>query len=391
MKFCQVTRRTLWTGALSAGIVLTSLVSSATRATAQPPTGPPVQAKTPGAVYAMTNEPNGNRVMVFNRAADGTLTPGAAFATGGMGSGGFEGSAGGLILTGQSPDNLGRGNRYLIATNTGSNEISVFAVQQDELRLLNKVPSGGVQPVSVTLRKNLVYVLNQASGNIAGFTLGAQGELTPIPGSTRPVTGGGPADTAMIAFTPNGNVLIVTGKNSNIIDTYVVDKDGVASGPIPNASTGITPFGFSFTQRGELIVAESFQGAMGQGAASSYQVPNTGVLVPISGPVRNNRSDTCWVVVTDNNKYAYVTNAMSGDVSSYRVSSDGFLILLQSIAGVTGPITIDEALSDNSHYLYVRTVNDGKITSFAVQENGSLTPLQVIGGLPPGAIGLAAR
>jgi 6-phosphogluconolactonase (cycloisomerase 2 family) len=205
------------------------------------------------------------------------------------------------------------------------------------------------------------------------------------------VTGGGPADTAMIAFTPDGNVLAVTGKNSNVIDTYLVGRDGIASGPIANASTGVTPFGFAFTQNGGLIVAESFQGAMGQGAASFYFVPNNGVLVPLSGPVRNNRSDTCWVVVTDNNKYAYVTNAMSGDISSYRIGYDGVLTLLQAVAGTTGPVTIDEAFSNNSHYLYVRTVNDGKITSFEVQQDGTLTPLQVIGGLPPGAIGLAVK
>jgi 6-phosphogluconolactonase (cycloisomerase 2 family) len=308
-----------------------------------------------------------------------------------MGSSSFEGSAGGLILAGQSPDNLGRGNRYLFATNTGSNEISVFVVQQGGLTLVDKVPSGGMQPVSLTLRKNVLYVLNQASGNINGFILGEQGTLTPIPGSTRPVTGGGPADTAQVSFTPGGDVLVVTGKNTNIIDTYTVGADRVAHGPIPNQATGVTPFGFAFTQRGQVIVAESFQGAMGQGAASSYEVPSTGVLVPISGPVRNERSDTCWVVITDNNKYAYVANAQSGDVSSYRVAPDGTLILLAPIAGTTGPLTIDEALSQDSRYLYVRVLSDGSIRVFQVQEDGSLTPLQTIGGLPPGAIGLAAR
>jgi hypothetical protein len=68
-------------------------------------------------VYALTNEPNGNRVIVYNRAADGILTQGDSFATSGMGSGQFEDSEGGLILNGQSPDNLSRGNHYLIATN----------------------------------------------------------------------------------------------------------------------------------------------------------------------------------------------------------------------------------------------------------------------------------
>jgi 6-phosphogluconolactonase (cycloisomerase 2 family) len=78
-------------------------------------------------------------------------------------------------------------------------------------------------------------------------------------------------------------------------------------------------------------------GAMGLGAASSFEVPSTGILVPISGPVNNFRSDTCWFVVTDNNKFGFVTNFQSGDLSSYRVEPNGALILLNSVAGVVGP------------------------------------------------------
>ena len=43
------------------------------------------------------------------------------------------------------------------------------------LTLADKVPSGGMHPISVTNYKNLVYVLNDGgSGNITGFTLGKQ-------------------------------------------------------------------------------------------------------------------------------------------------------------------------------------------------------------------------
>ncbi|HXJ63765.1 MAG TPA: hypothetical protein VNN79_08425, partial [Actinomycetota bacterium] len=38
-----------------------------------------------GAVYAETNDAGGNAVLVFHRAADGTLTPGTAVPTGGLG------------------------------------------------------------------------------------------------------------------------------------------------------------------------------------------------------------------------------------------------------------------------------------------------------------------
>ena len=354
----------------------------------------------PGTVWAMTNETAGNRVLTYARASDGTLTERGSFPTGGQGSGGFEGSSNGLILGEQSPANLGnRGNHLLFATNTGSNDVSVFRVRPDDsLDLVERESSGGLEPISITVHGNVAYVLNNASGSIQGFRVSGKGELTPIPGSSRPVTGGGLADVAQIAFTPGGDTLVVTGKNTNVIDTYLVGRGGVVTaGPIPNRSNGITPFGMAFTQRGQLLTTEGHLTTQGLGAVSSYEVGKDGVLKVISGTVRNFRSDTCWVVISDNGKLAYVTNVTSGDISSYTVEPDGTLTLLQSIAADTGGLfPIDEALSGNSKYLYARVLNGptglpGTIRAYRVEKDGMLTLLQTVPGLPPGAIGLAAK
>ncbi len=129
------------------------------------------QSNAPGAVYAMTNDATINEVVVLNRAADGTLTPAGSFATGGMGSGTFENSANGLILSEQSPNNIGGSFNYLFATNAGSNSISVFDVQPDgSLVLVDVEPSGGDHPISVTARRNLLYVMNGGASNCSGGT-----------------------------------------------------------------------------------------------------------------------------------------------------------------------------------------------------------------------------
>ena len=218
---------------------------------------------TPGAVYAMTNEATGNRVMVYNRASNGKLTPGKAIATGGRGSGTFENSANGLILSEQSPNNLNGSLRYVFATNAGSNSISVFAVDANTngLKLRDVEPSNGDHPISVTFRNNLVYVLNGGTTNctggtptITGFTLSSKGQLTPIPGSTRPVSGGSNSGCAQVSFTPAGDVLVVTQRQADKIDTYLVDQGtGLTIGPIVNETTGNGPFGFTFMQRGQLL------------------------------------------------------------------------------------------------------------------------------------------
>ncbi len=230
--------------------------------------------------------------------------------------------------------------------------------------------------------------------SISGFRVGAKGQLTPIPGSTRPISGGANSGCAQVSFNPAGDVLVVTQRQADKIDTYLVDQGtGLTTGPIVNDTTGMGPFGFTFTQRGFLLTTENFGAAPLLGGAASYDVPPDGVLVPLGPTTRNGRSDTCWIVNTDNGKYAFTTNFQSGDISSFRVNRDGTLVLLNPIAAVIGVGASDEALSVNSRYLYARNALQGTISVFRVESDGSLTPLQDIVAVPPGgaAIGLAAR
>ncbi len=363
----------------------------------------------PGAVYAATNEATGNRIQTFIRDNDGTLVPGEAVPTGGAGSGGFEGSANGVVLASRggeaSPNNLTGGTKFLLATNTGGNSVSVLRERPDGLELVEVESERISHPISVTVQAGVVYVLNGGTTNciggaptITGFTLDADGQLTPIPGSTRPVSGGANSGCAQVSFDPSGETLVVTEKQQDVISTYSVDSDGIATGPITNQSSGLGPFGFTFTQTGRLLTSENFGGAPGQGAAASYRIEKDSTLTPVSGSVKNNRSDTCWIVLTDNGKYAYVTNAMTNDISSYRVEPDGSMTLLESVAGpadeLPGPpaVPADLSLSGDSHYLYAHNVRDGDLFAFEVNPDGTLTPIQTLArALPPGAIGIASK
>src|SRR5260370_23022790 len=77
----------------------------------------------PGAVYAMTNTAAGNSILIFNRAANGALANAGSVATGGAGKGSGLGSQGALTLT---PD-----QRWLLAVNAGTNDITVCSVTAD--------------------------------------------------------------------------------------------------------------------------------------------------------------------------------------------------------------------------------------------------------------------
>ena len=340
-----------------------------------------------GAVYTLTNSATGNEVAIFNRAADGTLTAAGTVSTGGLGTGAGLGSQGALTLS--------KNGKWLFAVNAGSDDVSVFAVSASGLTLVDKVASGGDLPISVTNHKNLVYVLNAGgSGNITGFTLNKRGKLAPIAGSTRNLSNNGVGAApgpAQIEFSPDGEVLVVTEKATNLIDTYAVDEDGLAGSVTTDPSNGVTPFGFEFSKRGTLIVSEAFGGAVNASAASSYDVSDD-EFESISASVPTNQTAACWVVVTKNGKYAYTTNAGSGSISAYRVSRDGSISLLHAQAGLTGDgsTPIDAALSGNSQYLYTLNAGAHTITGFAVSADGGLNSLGGVSGLIAGAAGLAA-
>ncbi|MGA7218972.1 MAG: beta-propeller fold lactonase family protein [Candidatus Sulfotelmatobacter sp.] len=344
-----------------------------------------------GAVYTLNNSSSGNAVLMFNRSSNGYLALGGTFATGGLGSGAGLGSQGAVILDAS--------NRFLFAVNAGSNTISVFSVTVNGLSLIGTTSSAGQNPISLTSFGNLLYVLDDggaAGGNdtIAGFTVDANGHLQNISqGTLLSAPYVGPAE---ISFNPEGNLLIVTEKNTNNIDVFSLDVNGVASGPNVIASAGETPYGFAFGRRDNLIVSDAVGGTANAGAVSSYFLAEDQTHHTVSASVADKQSAPCWIAATNDGRFAYTTNTGSGTVSAYSVGYAGKLGLLNangiaaSLGGSSAPI--DLAISNDSGFLYVLGPGTGIVDGFKIESNGALTTLQgSVGGVPASASGLAVR
>lgn len=336
-----------------------------------------------GAVYTMTNSASGNAVQVYDRFADGSLRIAGTFATGGFGIGVGLGSQGAIVLSSDGP--------WLFAVNAGSSEISEFSVSGDALTLVDKVPSGGVDPISLAYFEGTLYVLNAGSGgNIAGFSVSSGGLLSFIPGSVRLLSNqglGAAPSPEEIAFTPDGASLVVSEKGSGMIDTYNV-VNGLASGPVVNNSAGPAPYGFGFTPAGVLVISEAAHSAV-----STYNVTGAGLSV-ISASLPDTQAAACWLVVSQNGRFAYAANAASGTISGYRVSANGQLALLtpNGITGVTGSGShpIDETFSVDGRFLYVLASGTNKVNAFSANPDGSLNFIASYSS-PAGASGLASH
>jgi 6-phosphogluconolactonase len=152
-----------------------------------------------------------------------------------------------------------------------------------------------------------------------------------------------------------------------------------------------TPFGFAFGRRDQGFVSEAFGGTPDASALSAFTVDEWGALRVISPSVGTGQTAACWVVVTNDGRFAFVTNTGSGTISSYSIAFDGTLQLLESVAGTGSGAVIDAARRLDGCYLYVLSGNTGNIDAFEVQVDGALTPLPGVSGLPIGSNGLAAR
>jgi 6-phosphogluconolactonase len=346
-----------------------------------------------GSVFVMTNQVT-NAIAAFERDSDGSLNPAGTFLTGGSGNPVAQpGDPPTDPLASQGSLILSEKNDLLFAVNAGSNEISVLAVRPHGLELVDKVSSGGVRPISLTISGGLLYVLNEGgTPNITGFSVGKNGHLTPLPGSSRPLRGGAAADPAQVGFNNDRSLLVVTEKMSNLIDTYTVGANGLATGPISNPSAGLTPFGFAFDSENSLVVSEAFGGVPGQAAASSYGVESN-TLAVVSPSIHNNQTASCWTVITNRDNYAYISNTGSGTITSYQVGPSGSLTLLQAVAANTGAMSfpIDEAFGKDGRFLYVIVAGTQSVAAYSIQNNGSLSLIGTVGGLPFGSQGIAAR
>lgn len=355
--------------------------------------GPARAEEDTGAVYVLSNQVAGNSVLLFERSAGGILTFTGSFPTGGTGTGPLASAGAPFLDPLGSQGSLVLSSRLLFAVNAASNDVSMFAVKKDALVLLDRVPSGGQTPVSVAVHGAHVYVVNQGNAtnapSISGFLIDPfRNHLVPLADSQRPLAGGALASPAQASFNRDGDVLLVTEKGTNTIDTYQIDFFGYASQPTAHASSGAGPFGFSVTDRGYAVVSDA-----GGEAASSYHVRDDGQLDLVSGPVSNGaQAAPCWLVTTSDGRFAYEANAGSSSIASFGIAPDGTLSLVNAQAASASGGLLDMALTGDGRFLYVRD-GSGTLNGYRVEVNGRLSPAgsTPTGSLPAGAQGIAAR
>jgi 6-phosphogluconolactonase (cycloisomerase 2 family) len=329
-------------------------------------------------VFVQTNNPAGNQVLVYDQAADGTLTLADAVDTGGNGGR----NDGGVSdpLSSQGALVYDAAHQLVLAVNAGSNTISVLGRSYDRWCLHQVLPSGGVFPVSITVRDDLVYVLNaHETGTISGYRI-IDGKLHPIEGSTRslkftPVTG--PTQSintpAQISFTPDGQKLVITTKGlGNLIDVFAVKADGRPSESfVANPALTPVPFGFTFDDCGHLVVTEAATSTL-----TTYTVNPDCTVTQIASQGDGGQA-MCWVTQAAGN--FYTSDTASNNVTGYHIDSAGIPTVFTKADTREGPT--DLVATRDETFLYVEVGTAGGIDGFRINSDGTLTLVTRVSGL----------
>jgi 6-phosphogluconolactonase len=386
-----------------------------------------------GFVFSQTNNPKGNSVYVFKRKADGTIKLFETIKTGGKGTSSQQ-PFGLPVVDSADSVILSADHKLLFVVNDGSNTVTSFRVTPGGITRAHTVKSGGVLPISLAVHGNLLYVLNGVSGSVKGFSFDSHGKLTAIPHSTQSLSiSGANGVAADIGFNPTGKWLVVTmrdlplttGTNGNpgVIDTFKVASNGSIGHAIATTAATPTPFGFRFLPSGIMVDTSAgtvktvnnappplTDGAQANGSLQTYKLGANGKLSPISNVASGGRA-ACWVVLSKDNRYAFVTNTLSATsphpapgnpigtgqsgLTRYKVAANGALTFLGNVN--TGPGTpSDLGTSPDGKYLYMANPTQGllpfgsHIEVYKIGPGGSLTLVQVTPmALVPGLSGIA--
>jgi hypothetical protein len=248
---------------------------------------------------------------------------------------------------------------------------------------------GFLESVTATSDGKFVYVVG-LDGGIFGFSIGANGVLTPIPGS--PFQAG--VTQSVASVTDSAGKFLFVVNDSSVSSFFISPTDGtltVAAPPFPLPSTTLPTIGMvATTSANFLYVALSSV----NGVAGFSFDPNTGGLTGLGGspfPV----GKVPFTLTTTANTL-YVVNSGDGTISALSWNSTTGALTEISGSPFSAPSGGGELAVLNGQFLYVPSINHvfppnvNAILGFSISPSGALTPLvgspftstaQIAGGL----------
>jgi 6-phosphogluconolactonase (cycloisomerase 2 family) len=223
-----------------------------------------------------------------------------------------------------------------------------------------------------------VYVAlrGAATSNVLGYTIGANGALTPFPSG--PVSAGNAPRS--IGFDPSGRFVYVANETSGDVSVFTITAGGVLS-PGASAAAGNLPWTAAVDPSGAFAYAVN----QGSGEVTMFRINSTDGTLSKTGSVAARFSPGSIAftrgtsAVSYTPRFAYTANLGStpGDISAFRIDAgSGALTLIGTpvASGGTQPFPI--AAHPSGRFLYVGHQGSDDVAAFSINATtGALTAI----------------
>jgi 6-phosphogluconolactonase len=239
-----------------------------------------------------------------------------------------------------------------------------------------------------------VYVVGQGDNGIRAFTEKSTGDLSPLAVNSfstipRPVS---------IALHPSKNFLYVPNETSNTVSGFTIDHVaglltpiGAALSPTPVCNPGVcsNPIGVAVNSGGQFLFVLN-QGSASPAVPASISVftidQTRGLLSPVAGSPFAFASlaapNPQFMVISPTQGFLYVSNGAAGNISAFAIGSGGALTELggSPFSVGAGATAAGLAIDPKGQFLYAADSANNKIASF----NAAGGPLAAVGSFPAG-------
>ena len=292
---------------------------------------------------------------------------------------------------------LRKDRRRLYAVHGARTVMSAFAFDPTigALRLINRVPSGGINPVEAALdpTERYLVIANYTAGNVAVMALAADGALGgitqvfPLPGKRGPHPTSQPhAHPHGVIFDPSGRFAIVPDKGFDCIFIFRFAAGRLSLNQIATAKPGSAPRHCIFHPRLPVLYVNNELDSTvttwkWDAAAGTLSEPRIVGTVPSMFTARNT---TAEIAATPDGRFLYVSNRGHDSVAIFAVDQNSGVLSMLGCITTGGKTPRFFTLDPAGTTLYAANQDSDTITRFRLNARNGL-PERLAGDVSVGS------
>jgi 6-phosphogluconolactonase len=232
--------------------------------------------------------------------------------------------------------------------------------------------------LAAPLRAQFVYVANESSNNVSAYSIGANGALTPVPGS--PFAAG--TQPQSVAVDPTAKFAYVANLGvppdfiGNNISAYSIGANGALT-PVPGSpfAAGSRPALVAVDPTGRFAYVANAGIFPINGSVSAYSIGANGALTQVPGSPFAAGNSPNSVAVDPTAKFAYVANFNGNNVSAFSIGANGALTPVPGSPFAAGNSPFSVTVDPTGKFAYVANASSNNVSAFSIGANGALTPV----------------